>query len=189
MRTFHALLLSTALCLGCRSAAEPAAASAPMSAMPPATPPAAEHAWLGQLIGEWDVTAVAEMGPGMDPMTFENRTSARWIGGLWVLLESRTEDFTALMTLGYDASRGGYTGTWVDSMTPALWVYSGRLEEDGKALVLEAEGPNPQNPSQRMQGRDTLRVLGPDHVQLTSAMKDDAGNWNQFMTADYHRRK
>lgn len=200
MNTFHALLLSTALCLGCRSAAEPAPASAPRPApepqsapqdqaeMPAPTPASAEHVWLGQLVGEWDVKAEAQMGPGLDPMTFEYHTSARWIGGLWVVLETQSAEFHSLMTLGHDESRGGYTGTWVDSMMPTLWVYSGRIEEDGKALVLEAEGPHPEDPSRRMQGRDTLRILDPDHVQLTSAMKNDDGTWTEFMKADYRRR-
>ena len=40
-----------------------------------------------------------------------------------------------------------------------------------------------------MQGRDTLRILDPDHVQLTSAMKNDDGTWTEFMSADYRRRK
>jgi hypothetical protein len=205
MKPLHALVLSAAFCAACAAtnepepSAKPQPAAAPAAAaqgeapapddMPAPTPPSPEHAWLGQLVGEWDVTAVASMGSGVEPQTFQNRTSARWIGGLWVVLESTTADFNALMTLGHDPARGGYTGTWVDSMTPTLWVYSGRLEEDGKALVLEAEGPNPMDPSKRMQGRDTLRILGPDHVQLKSAMKNDDGTWNEFMTADYRRRK
>jgi hypothetical protein len=194
MSTLHALFLSTALCLGCRAAAEPGTAPAPTfalqdsTALPAPSPASPEHAWLGQLVGEWDVKAEAQMGPGLDPMTFEYRTSARWIGGMWVVLETRAPEFHSLMTLGHDESRGGYTGTWVDSLMPTLWVYSGRIEEDGKALVLEAEGPNPQDPGKRMQGRDTLHILGADHVRFTSAMKNDDGTWTEFMKADYRRR-
>lgn len=188
MKTLHILLLSAALCTACASTTEPASGlqqEPPPSGM--SAPASPEHAWLGQLVGEWDGTAVADMGPDVQPMTFEYHTSARWVGGLWVVLESKAGDFSSLMTLGHDPSRGGYTGTWVDTMMPTLWVYSGRIEEDGKALVLESEGPHPQELGKRMQGRDTLRILAPDHLQMTSAMKNDDGTWTEFMTADYRR--
>lgn len=203
MKALHGLLLSAVLCSACATTTEPArstsSSTTPSSVaasqeespagMPQPVEPLEAHAWLGQLVGEWDVTALATMSPDAEPVRFESRTSGRWLGSLWVLLEGGSDEYESLMTLGIDEGRGGYTGTWIDSMMPTLWVYSGRIEEDGRALVLEAEGPHHMDPTRRAQYRDTFRVVSADRLSLTSSMKADDGAWNDFMTADYRRRK
>lgn len=193
MRTYQALILSATLCLGCRSAAQTPAAEAPApSGMHAPAAPLEAHAWLGQLVGEWDVVAVAEMDPEIEPMRMESVESVSWLGELWVIGASKGESFGepfgSILTLGYDPRRGAYVGTWIDTMMPVLWNYSGRLEENGTALVLEAEGPNMEDPDSTMLYRDTIRIVSPDHKQLTSAMRLEDGTWKDFMKADYRRR-
>ena len=190
MRTYQALILSAPLCLGCRSAAQAPAGEAPaLSEMHEPAAPLEAHTWLRQLVGEWDVVGEADMGPDIQPMLMESVESVRPLGELWVLAEMKSADFGAVMTLGYDPKRACYVGTWVDSMQPVLWHYTGRLEEDGRALVLEAEGPDMEHPERTRLYRDTIRIVSPDHRQLTSAMRLEDGTWKDFMKADYRRRK
>jgi surface antigen len=206
MKARPELLLLAVLCSACAAMNEPppsprstSASTTPAAAagsqeeapagMPQPAAPLEAHAWLEQLVGEWDVVAVADQGPDVQPMQMESTESVRSLGGLWVLAEMKNADFGAMMTLGYDPKRACYVGTWVDSMQPVLWQYTGRIEEDGRALVLEAEGPSMMDPERTTQYRDTIRIKSPDHKHLTSALKNEDGTWTEFMTADYKRRK
>lgn len=203
MNSLHALLLSTAFCASCATANEPppsprstppstataAAAPAQEAGMHEPAKPLEAHAWLDQLVGEWDVVGVADQGPDIQPAQMESTESVRKLGDLWVLAEMKSDMFGPLMTLGYDPKRACYVGTWVDSMQPVLWHYTGRLEENGRALVLEAEGPHMSDPDLTTQYRDTIRIKSPDHKHLTSSMRNEDGTWVDFMTADYKRRK
>jgi hypothetical protein len=200
MHVLPALLLSAAFCAGCVTNDPP---PSPRSTPPPAAPasqgspseihqaaePLQAHAWLDQLVGEWDVVGVAEQGPDIQPAQMESTESVRKLGELWVLSEMKSDDFGAMMTLGYDPKLACYVGTWVDSMQPTLWHYTGHLEENGHALVLEAEGPHMSDPDLTMRYRDTIRIQSPDHKHLTSATQNEDGTWTDFMTADYKRRK
>lgn len=60
--------------------------------------------------------------------TIETQTeSVRSLGGLWILAEGQSEmpgggAATTMMTLGYDAQKQRYVGTWIGSMRTCLWV-------------------------------------------------------------------
>ncbi|MBM7324175.1 DUF1579 domain-containing protein, partial [Agrobacterium sp. S2] len=107
--------------------------------------PQKEHEFLSRLVGDWVMVAGHE---GYDPDDPDQRftETVRSIGGLWIIGEGsgRMPDgdrMTAVITVGFDPAKGNFVGTWVGSMMTHLWVYKGWLEEDGKTLTLEAEGP------------------------------------------------
>ena len=102
-----------------------------------------ENAWLEQLVGDWEFTASApecgEMPPG--------RETVRSLGGFWIVAEGSGiapdgTSVTSLLTLGYDARLGGFTGSWVGSMMPYMFVYEGTLDPAANALTLDCEGPD-----------------------------------------------
>src|SRR4051794_26243646 len=104
-----------------------------------------EHRWLDRLDGEWTSEMECVMGPGQPPMTTRGTESVRSLGGLWTIGEGEmSEDGTSrsVMTLGYDPRDGRFVGTFVASMMTYLWSYRGSLDESGKVLALEAEGPS-----------------------------------------------
>ena len=152
----------------------------------------AEQKWLAQLVGEWNCKAEAAMQPGEQAMKMESTESVRAIGTSWILAESSMEigdePFTALLTIGWDAERGGFAGTWVDTMQAHLWVYSGTLDASGKTLTLEAEGPSFDDPDKLARYRDAITVEGPDLKRMSSSVLGDDGQWFTFMTAEYRRR-
>jgi hypothetical protein len=166
---------------------------APVQEMPQPPAPSAQHAWLQQLVGEWSVTSEIMMGPDAPPMKVESTESVRSIGGLWVLAEGKMPmgetPMTTLLTLGYDLQEKAYVGTWVDTMQTHMWVYRGTLDDAQKTLTLESTGPSFDDPTQTAKYRDAITIVGADQKRWTSTVLGDDGEWTQYLTADYRRKK
>jgi hypothetical protein len=98
---------------------------------------------------------------------------------------------TTVMTLGYDPQKKRYVGTWIGSMMTHLWVYDGELDAAGNALTLNSEGPSmaPGSEGKMVKYRDVIEFKSDDHRVLTSHALGEDGEWSQFMTAHYRRKK
>jgi hypothetical protein len=151
-----------------------------------------EHAWLQQLVGDWTSVAEVNMGPGVEPMKCESSEHARALGDLWVIAEAKSSmggtEFTSLMTVGYDARKQKFVGSWVDTMLAHMWSYTGTLDEKRTTLTLEAEGPDMTDPTKNALYRDVIEMQGKDKKILTSSMKGPDGNWIEFMRAEGTRK-
>jgi hypothetical protein len=155
--------------------------------------PQKEHEWLQKLVGDWTMEAEASMGPDKPDEKTRGTESVRSLGGLWYLAEGQGEmpggPATMLMTLGYDPQKQRYVGTWIGSMMTQLWVYDGELDAAGKMLTLNADGPSMAAEGKMTKYRDVIEFKSDDHRVLTSHLLGDDGQWHQFMTAHYRRRK
>ncbi len=156
--------------------------------------PQKEHAWLQQFVGEWTYEHEALMGPDQPPMKATGTESVRSLGGLWVLAEGQGEmpgggTASMVMTLGYDPQKQRYVGTWIGSMMTHLWVFEGELDADERVLTLNAEAPSMASEGKMTQYKDVTEFKSDDHQVLTSHILSDNGNWQQFMTANYWRKK
>ncbi len=154
--------------------------------------PKAEHGWLQELAGEWE-SEVEMMPPGQPPEKIKGTETVRSVGGFWIVAENRGTfmgaPFTGLLTLGYDAAKGRYVGTWIDSMTDYLWTYEGKVDKAGKVLTLETQGPCPDAPGKVSRFREVLEVRSEDHKVFSSSMEGEDGKWTTIMTVDYRRTK
>lgn len=153
--------------------------------------PQQEHKWLEQLVGEWTMTGSADCGPDGEKMDSTGKESVSSVGGLWVVCEGEgTMPGGGMaqmrMTLGYDAARKKFVGTWIGSMMANMWIYEGELDETGKILHLRTEGPGFEEGTIG-QYRDSIEIKSADHRTLTSATQQSDGSWKQFMQADYRR--
>jgi hypothetical protein len=164
---------------------------------------AQEHHWLQKLVGAWDVehgaggcgpdAATAETANAEPPATpFRGMETVRSLGGFFVVAEGAGDmpgfgPVSTIMTLGFDASQGGYVGTWVGSMMPNLWVYRGTL--DGDTLTLESEGPSMGGTGEIAPYRDIITFHDPDYRTMTSLSPGPDGEWKAFMTVHYRRKK
>jgi hypothetical protein len=178
----------------CFAAAVGLMAGSAFAQEPPKFPePQPEHAWLNQFVGEWESASEATMGPGQPPMRCAGTIKARMLGGFWMVGEMKSAsmgiEVSGLLTLGYDPQKKKYVGTWVDSMQSTLWQYVGTVEEGGKKIVLEAEGPNFMADNKLTKFRDTYEFKSADEVAITSSMLGDDGKWITFMTGEARRKK
>lgn len=164
------------------------------AAEPPAMPePTKEHQWLQQFVGEWEGESEAMVEPGKPPMKAKGTETARAIGGFWVVSEGKAEmmgmPFTFVMILGYDADKKKYIGTWVDNMSSHQWKYEGTVDEAGKKLTFETEGPSPSAPGKTVKWREVMELKSKDHrVSSTSILGDD-GKWITIVTGESRRKK
>jgi hypothetical protein len=154
--------------------------------------PTKEHQWLHQLIGDWAYEHESAMGPDQPKQKFTGTERVRSVGGLWIVAEGQGEMpggglAQTVLTLGYDPQKKRFVGTWYGSMMTNLWVYDGWLDETGKKLTLETEGPDFANEGKTASYREQIELLSPDHRTFSSSMRGPDGKWTTFMTAHYRR--
>jgi len=157
---------------------------------PPIPEPVKEHQWLRQLLGEWTVESSTE---GEKPVEVRPWTeNGRMIGELWIVIEGAGTmpgdvHGETMMTLGYDPQKGRFVGTWTGSMMTHQWVYNGVLDESGKRLVLDTEGPDFEKPGVTRRYRDIIEMVGDGHRVLRSQILSHDGEWQELMTSRYRR--
>lgn len=155
--------------------------------------PQKEHEWLRQFVGEWESEAESVGLPGQPEMKCKGTMRARMLGGFWVVSDVSNEmmgtKIEAIQTIGYDAEKKKYVGTWVDSMLNHIWKYDGTVDATGKKLTLEAEGPSFVQPGKTALFRDVYEFKTKDHIVATSLMQGDDGKWTVFMTGNVRRKK
>jgi hypothetical protein len=154
--------------------------------------PEKEHRWLDRLVGEWTYEGECSMGPGQPALKTTGVEVVRSLGGLWTIGEGEgdTPDggtAKTVMTLGYDPQAKRFVGTFIASMMSYLWIYSGSLDESGKVLALDAEGPGFSGEGMGKY-QDQIELVDDDHRVLTSRVLGENGQWNVFMTAHYRRK-
>jgi hypothetical protein len=113
--------------------------------------------------------------------------------GLWVVCEGEGimpggSPGQTLMTLGYNPETKRYLGTWVGSMMTHMWVYDGVIEDDGKTLALNCEGPDFENPGRTARYQDRITLIDANRRTLTARVQTENGDWKEMMSAEYRRR-
>lgn len=155
--------------------------------------PTAEHKWLEQFVGEWETEATGVAGPDQPEMKCKGEIKSRMLGGFWVISEAKTDMMgtavNAIQTIGYDAEKKAYVGTWVDSMLNHMWKYEGAVDKTGKILTLEAEGPNFFAEGKKAKFRDVYEFKDKDHIVVSSQMQGEDGKWVTFMNGSAKRVK
>lgn len=153
--------------------------------------PASEHQWLQKLVGEWTFEGECSMGPDQPPVKSVGREVVRSLGGLWTIGEgTMSTGHTAgvsIMTLGFSPRLKRFVGTFVASMMTHLWPYEGTLDNDGKVLTLDSEGPSVAGDGTIAKYQDWIEFIDDDHRTLSSRVLLPTGEWLQFMTAHYFR--
>jgi hypothetical protein len=168
-------------------------ATSPAQEMPEFPKPTEEHKWLEQFVGEWESTAKSEAVPGVPEMTCEGKISSRMLGGFFVVNEMKNNvegmEIEAIQTIGYDPQKKKYIGTYTDSMMSHMWVYEGKVDETGKILTLEAEGPNMMEPGKTAMYRDIYEFKSKDEIVATAQYQDAEGKWVTMMKGTSKRVK
>ena len=156
--------------------------------------PVQQHRWLKKFLGTWQYTSTCSAPDGSGDMTMTGTERVRAIGDLWIQGEgSGTMPgggvMNTVLTIGYDPAKGRFVGSWVGSMMTHQWVYEGWLENDGRTLVLEAEGPRFDGKPGTTKYRDITEFTSDDHRAFHAEVLGDDGSWSTMMSADYRRAK
>jgi hypothetical protein len=154
--------------------------------------PGPAHAWLQQFVGEWETETEAMMEPGKPPMKTTGTETVRPLGQFWTVSEIKStmmdKPFMGNLTLGYDAEKQKYVGTWVDSMTGKLWEYEGTVDATGNVLTLETEGMCPMM-NKMTRFKEVIEVKNKDHKVFSSSIQMEDGSWVTMMTSHARRLK
>jgi hypothetical protein len=153
--------------------------------------PQAGHKWLEQLVGDWTYESDCVMGPDQT-VKGSGSESVKSLGGFWVLGDGTNEmpggtPMKSVLTLGFD--NGRFVGTFVASCMTHMWLYNGTLDESGRVLTLDCEGPNFTDPTKTAKFQDVHELLPDGRRRLTSRYQTDDGQWVQFMSATYTRKQ
>lgn len=152
-----------------------------------------EQAWLKQLVGEWESEAELIRGPGKPAKKRRGKESTRAIGEFWVVSDLKAElptgeSMSAVYTLGYNPEKKKYVATWIDSVTSHMWIYEGTLDETGKILTMESDGPNAMVAGKTARFRDVIEIKSRDLRTLTSSSQADDGAWTTFVSSQVRRK-
>lgn len=159
----------------------------------PGDAPAKDHEWLKQFVGEWDFQFKMYMQPDQPPAEAAGTDSVRALGQHWIVAEAKTTmmgaPYHGILSLGYDAKKERFNGTWIDSFGGYMWVYKGTLNEAGDTLTLETEGPSLQSPDKTARYREVIQITGKDSRTFNSSYESEDGTWVKIVTIEYRRKK
>ncbi len=131
-------VLAAALPLGAGAQDQDAAAAAQAAMMKAATP-GPIHAFLAEKAGSWTVTVSMWDQPDAEPMVGTMAaTSEMVLGGRYLKEEFAGEffgmPFSGIGHTGYDNTTGTITSTWIDNMSTATMVMTGKYAQAGDPL-------------------------------------------------------
>jgi predicted 3-demethylubiquinone-9 3-methyltransferase (glyoxalase superfamily) len=147
--------------------------------------------WLKQFEGTWTVTSRT---PDADPQADSGQSTkmtSRAIGGRWIVNEQVGQmgamRYQAIQTIGFDKSKNRFTGNWIDSMQDYKWSYDGSLDESGKQLLLETEGPDWRGSTKIIPYRDVFEVVSENEFAHRAEYKNSEGEWEAFLVSTITR--
>lgn len=151
-----------------------------------------EHRWLARLAGEW--TFEGRMIPDEPQYRATGTETVRMLGEAWMLAEANGTmasgcETGSLMTIGFDPETGRFNGTFVASTMTSLWLYDGALDEGGKSLRLQSEGPRFDGQPGKALYEDEIEIVSEDERRLNARIRGDDGAWTLFMTTTYRRNR
>lgn len=114
-------------------------AAAAQAAMAAAATPGPVHAFLADKAGAWTVTTTMWPAPGAEPMVSTMTSKSEMVlGGRYLKEEFAGEvfglPFTGIGYTGYDNTTGTITATWIDNMSTATMVMTGKYAQAGDPL-------------------------------------------------------
>ena len=149
-------------------------------------------AFLKAMVGEWSVETEAIPGPGEDPVGGKSREVARLLGDQWLVSEVSEvmpdgRPYNSMWILGWDPHEEHFVGTWVVSIQTYKWRHTGSLDESGRVLTLETEGPFMGDPDNPTRFREIIELVDDDHRVLRSVILVPGEGWFEFARAEYRR--
>lgn len=149
--------------------------------------PGPEHAYFKQFDGVWNATGKSFGDPNAGPQEFKGVATYKLdVGGLWLVSDFRTDDFSGHGVAGYDPRTKKYTSIWVDSMSTTIMRMEGTLDKSGKVMTESAETTGPDGKPMKL--KLVTQIKDADTHVFTMSMPAD-GKDVPMLTIEYKRKK
>jgi len=154
--------------------------------------PTAEHQRLAEHVGVWNVDCTFYMDPSQPPMETKGKDTVTMFGPFWTEAVFESEMFGAPFkgraTLGYDPEAKHYVSTWIDSMSPTFFHFTGNYDASGKVLEMRGEAYDcMMKRLTRYRTREENRSRNERVFEMFMTMPD--GSEVQMFTHHYRRAK
>lgn len=111
--------------------------------------PTPQHEWLMTRVGRWNVDCKFYMGPSQPPMEMKGTDVCEAHGPFFTIGRFEGDmfgmPFSGVTTMGYDPVAEQFVSTWIDTMNPWLYHFTGKLDAAGKVLEMKARAPEPHS--------------------------------------------
>lgn len=155
--------------------------------------PTAEHTRLQERVGSWDVACSFYMDPSQPPLETQGRERVEAFGQFWTIGLFETEmmgmPFQGRGTIGYDPLAEHYVTTWIDTMMPHLYVFTGKYDAAGRVLEMEGEGPDCTVAGRIARYRTREERRSADEHVFEMFMQTAGGEWVKNFTHVYRRAR
>ena len=155
--------------------------------------PSQQHKLLEKEVGEWVGASTMWPAPGVDPMKSSGEESNKMLGGFWLQSEFKGEfagmPFAGRGQLGFDPDSGQYVMTWVDSVSPSLFIARGGYDEQSRTLTLIGECTDVMT-GEKKRYKAVSQYQDTDHKNFTMHEADlGSDDWRKSMEIRYTRKK
>ncbi|AGY60685.1 DUF1579 domain-containing protein [Gloeobacter kilaueensis] len=150
-----------------------------------------KRAWLQNLVGEWSYQFHTADDSDHSGVAANGTESVRALSDHFIILDNTGQSSDGSQTraatlIGYEPNTGRFAGAVAGSALDRLFVYDGDLSPDGRALLLETEGPAMSEGRETDRYRDVFQIIDDDH-RFTAAEVLQDGEWKEFMRSDFVR--
>ena len=154
------------------------------------------HKVMAMQDGVWDAD-VTLTAPGQDGKVETSTSKAvetnRLVAGKWLISEFKGEMFGTPFEghgqAGYDAKKGKYVSTWVDSMSVRIDMLEGTFDAKAKTLTLNGETENPADGKPMKLRLETKFNDDDTRTFMYYAQMDGQKDFAKFMEIKYTKRK
>ena len=127
--------------------------------------PNANHVFLKNFAGDWNITTTAWMQPGAPPMVSASTSSAELVlGGRFVMAKYTGtmfgQPFEGIQIIGYDNMQKKYVSFWIDNTGTGFYLTTGVRDTTTNVIDDSGEWPDPMGGKAKVHA--ITRVIGPD---------------------------
>ncbi len=156
--------------------------------------PGEYHKYLEPLVGSWNFQTKWWMEPGGEPQGSEGTSECEWIMGGRFLLTNITGEmagapFHGMSILGYDNFKQEYVALWIDEMSTAFMLSTGKSDESGKVFTFEGIYDDPMTGEKDKKFKTISRILSDDQNVYESYDTGPDGTEFQSLAVTNTRKK
>jgi hypothetical protein len=112
--------------------------------------PTKQHEWIMSNVGKWNVDCAFNLDPSEPPKKVKAVDTVTAHGQFFTIARFEVADFfgmpfSGLATTGYCPATEQFQSTWIDTMSPYLYVFTGQLDPKGKVLEMSGRAPCPNS--------------------------------------------